>query len=102
MYKLKITELAQTDLESIVDYIAVQLANPIAAGNFLNEVEKCYDYLKNNPMIYALSNDARLQKEGYRKALIKNYVLMFKVFEENQTVIVYRVFYAARDYFKLL
>ncbi len=102
MYNLKITELAQSDLESIIDYIAVQLGNPIAAGNFLNEVEKCYDYLKSNPMIYAKSNDARLEKEVYRKALIKNYVLMFKVFEENQTVTIYRIFYAARDYFKLL
>ena len=102
MYKLEITELALNDLDSIVEYIAVQLANPTAAGNFLGEVEKCYGYLKSNPLIYAKSNDAKLEKEGYRKALIKNYVLMFKVFEDSKTVTIYRFFYGARDYIKLL
>lgn len=39
MYKLVITELAQNDLDGIVKYIAQQLANPTAAGSFLDEVE---------------------------------------------------------------
>ena len=41
-------------------------------------------------------------KEGYRKALIKNYILFFKVFEDEKKVIVYRSIYGARDYQKLL
>lgn len=102
MYKLKITNLANDDLNSIVRHIAVELANPQAAGNFLDEVEKCYEHLKSNPFIYAKSNDARLEKEGYRKALIKNYLLMFKVNETEKVVTVYRFFYGAMDYFKLL
>lgn len=39
MYKLVITHLANHDLDSIVRYIAVELANPAAAGSFLVEVE---------------------------------------------------------------
>ena len=102
MYNLEITELAQDDLTGIVDYIAVQLANPIAAGSFLDEVAQCYGHLKNNPFIYPKSKDSRLAKEGYRKALIKNYILMFKVFEDTHKVMLYRIFYSARDYEKLL
>lgn len=102
MYKIEITELAQNDLDSIVEYIAVQLANPTAAGDFLNEVEKCYSYLHTNPLIYAKSNNARLEKEGYRKALVKNFILFFKVFEDEKIVIVYRIIYGGRDYLKLL
>ncbi len=102
MYKLVITELAQNDLDEIVSYIAVNLSNPSAAGAFLDGVEECYAHLKNNPFIYAKSNDIRLEKEGYRKALIKNYILMFKINEEQKAVIIYRFFYGARDYFKLL
>ena len=102
MYKVLITELAQTDLDEIVEYIAVQLCNPIAAGDLLDEVDKCYSYLRSNPFIYAKSEDARLEKEGYRKALIKNYILFFKVFEDEKKVIVYRIIYGARDYQKLL
>lgn len=102
MYKLVITELAQSDLDSIVNYIAVHLANPVAAGHFLDRVEECYRSLKTNPFIYSKSNDIRLEKEGFRKAVIKNYVLMFKVNEKSKTVIIYRLFYGARDYLKLL
>lgn len=102
MYKLIITELAQNDLDGIVNYIARQLDNPIAAGDFLDEVDKCYSFLRENPFIYAASSDAQLEKEGYRKALIKNYLLMFKVNEPENAVIIYRFFYGAQDYLKLL
>ena len=44
MYKVLITELAQRDLDAIVEYISVQLSNPIAAGDLLDEVDKCYSY----------------------------------------------------------
>lgn len=102
MYKLVITELAQNDLDGIVSYIAVSLANPAAAGRFLDELSWCYGNLKDNPFIYAKSSDLRLEKEGYRKALIKSYVLIFKIFEQQKTVVIYRIFYGASDYFKLL
>lgn len=100
MYKLVVSELAHKDLDNIVSYIAVQLANPIAATNFLNEVEKCYGYLKSNPLMYERCHDARLEKEAYRKATIKNYVLVYKVDEPAKVVIIYRFFYGAQDYVK--
>lgn len=53
MYKLSVSELAHQDLDKIVSYIAVQLANPRAAGDFLDEADKSYGYLKSNPLMYA-------------------------------------------------
>jgi toxin ParE1/3/4 len=68
VYKLLVTELAHQDLDNIVSYIAVQLANPKAAEDFLDEVTTCYGFLKNNhPMMYERCQDKRLGKEGYRK-----------------------------------
>jgi toxin ParE1/3/4 len=52
MYKLLVSEFAHRDLDNIVSYIAIELANPIAAANFLDEVEKCYVNLKNNPFTW--------------------------------------------------
>lgn len=102
MYKLVVSELAHRDLDNIVSYIAVQLANPIAATHFLDEVEKCYGYLKSNSLMYERCHDACLEKEGYRKAIIKNYVLVYKVDEAVKAVIIYRFFYGAQDYVKLI
>ncbi len=102
MYKLNVSELAHQDLDKIVSYIAVQLANPSAAGDFLDEVDKCYDYLKSNPLMYAKCQDMRLEKEGYRKVLIKNYVLVYKIDEASKAVNVLRFFYGVQDYVKLI
>jgi len=102
MYKLIISEFAHQDLDSIVSYIAVQLANPMAASGFLDEVEKCYDYLKGNPMMYEKCQDKRLVKDGYRRAMIKNYLLVYKINEDLQTVGILRFFYSAQDYVKLI
>lgn len=102
MYKLVVSELAHQDLDNIVSYIAVQLAHPIAATNFLNEVEKCYGYLKSNPLMYERCHDTRLEKEAYHKAAIKNYVLVYKIDESAKVVVIYRFFYGAQDYVKLI
>jgi len=102
MYRLVISELAHRDLDNIVSHIAVQLANPIAAANFLDEVEKCYGYLKSNPLMYERCQDAFLEKEGFRKTTVKNYMLVYKVDEAAKVVIIHRFFYGAQDYVKLI
>lgn len=101
MYKLVITELAHQDLDRIVSYIVVQLSNSKAAGDFLDEVTACYGFLKSTPMMYERCQDRRLGEEGYRKAVIKNYVLVYKISEESKTVSIMRFFYGAQDYTKL-
>lgn len=102
MYKVVVTELAEGDLDSIVAYIAGQLGNPTAAGRLLDEVQECYANLKTLPLMYELSRDGRLAAEGYRKAVIGSYVMLYKVNEAAKIVIVYRFFYGPRDYTKLI
>jgi plasmid stabilization system protein ParE len=102
MYKLVITELTHEDLDKIVLYIAVELVNPIAAGDFLDGVNKCYGYLKSNPCMYEKCQNKRLEKEGYRRAPIKNYLLVYKINGESKTVNIMRFFYGAQDYINLI
>ena len=102
MYKLNVSELAHQDLDRIISYIAVELANSRAASDFLEEVDKCYSNLIINPLMYAKCHDKRLEKEGYRKVLIKNYVLVYKINEASKTVSILRFFYGAQDYVNLI
>jgi plasmid stabilization system protein ParE len=97
-----LTELADQDLDSIISYIAVQLANPSAATRLLDDIEKCYEFLKTTPEIYEFCRDPRLSEQRYRKAVIHHYILVYKVDEDNKTVTVLRFFYGARDYGKLI
>jgi len=102
MYRLVVSEFAHRDLDNIVSYIAIQLVNPTAATNFLDEVEKCYGHLKRNPLLYERCHDTLLEKEGYRKVTIKNYVLIYKVDEATKAVIIHRFFYGVQNYVQLI
>ena len=102
MYKLYVSELAHQDLDKIVLYIVVQLANPIGARDFLNEVDKYYGFLKDNPWMYSKCQDKRLAKKGYRKVVIKNYIIVYKIDEESDIVSILRFFYGGQEYIKLL
>ncbi len=84
-YKLIETRLASQDLDNILEYMAVRLQNPAAASAFADAVEQCYDLLEHTPLMYEACRDLRLRAKGYRKAVIRNYVLIYKVDEKNQT-----------------
>jgi plasmid stabilization system protein ParE len=102
VYKLVISALAHGDLDSIVFYIAERLAAPKAAADFLDSVDLCYSHLRDNPLMYEKCRNERLRQEDYRKAVVKNYVLVYKVDEEAQAVNIYRFFHGSQDYVNLI
>ena len=63
-YKLIVSKEAHKDIDDIVHYIAVELVNPTAAASFLDDVEKSYYSVVNNPRMFSLCQDARLSREG--------------------------------------
>jgi len=102
MYNLDVTDHAEQDLDLIIAYIANKLAAPVAAANFVEAVYDCYDNLEENPFMYEQCRDAKLKREGYRRAVIKNYVLIYKINEETNKVVVHRFFYGRQDYVNLI
>lgn len=101
-YKIIETELGQKDLSNIVDYIIRSLENPSAAAMFLDEVENCYDGLERLPMMFEACRDPHLKALGYRKAIIQNYIMIYKVHEPTKTVSIMRFFHSRQDYEKLI
>ncbi len=86
-YKILLTAAAEKDLAVIVEYMTHTLANPVAANSFIDEVEECFALLARTPFVYAKCNDPRLKIKGYRKAVINNYVLIYRVEEKTETFI---------------
>jgi plasmid stabilization system protein ParE len=52
--------------------------------------------------MYAKCQNMRLEKEGYRKIPIKNYILVYKINEKTKTASILRFFYGAQDYLELI
>ena len=97
-YRLIVSKDAHLDIDGIVEYIAIILCNETAAVSFLDDVEKSYRNIAENPFMYSYCNDDILKIQGYRKIPIKNYIILYLVDEETQTVTVMRIFYGGRNY----
>ena len=98
MYKLEIMPAAIADQQEAIEYIAKQLQNSVAAINLMDEIEKCYQTLEGNPYLYALSADSTLAALGYRKAIVKRYVLLYKIDDVQKIVRIMRLVYGPSNY----
>jgi len=102
MYKLSMTEAAEMDLDGIITYMIQKLSAPKAATDFLNELDKSYEYLKSNPFMYEYCRDKYFEEKGYRKVVIKNYLLIYRIDDSIKTVFISRFFHGAQNYEKLI
>lgn len=98
MYTLEITESAESDLAQITNYIGNVLANPPAALALLDEVERVSEALETTPEIFPLCSDSRLAELGYRKALVRTYILVYEIDYPERIVRVLRFFHGSENY----
>ena len=101
-YKLLVSKEAHRDIDEITAYIAKELKNKQAAVRFLEDLENSYRNLAENPLLYALCSNERLSEKGYRKVVLKHYLVLYRIDKTTKSVYVVRVIYGARDYAKLL
>ena len=91
---VRFLQTALDDLEEIVMYIAAD-----SAGSALNVHDKIIEAarkLEDFPNMGVAVSDERLKKLGYRMKIIGNYLLFYKVIDDE--VLIMRVVYGARDY----
>jgi plasmid stabilization system protein ParE len=101
-YKLIVSKDAHGDIMGIAAYISHELKSPQAADGFLCDVEESYKRAADNPHIFSLCGDERLERMGYRKIIIKNYLILFRVDEEKKAVYIVRIVYGGRNYPEML
>jgi len=100
VYKLKYAESYREDLKSTINYIKHNLQNPTAAQRLKNEIKNKYKNIKENPFIYPAAPDEYLASKGYRFIMIDNYMIFYKVIENNVEII--RFLYGYRDWINIL
>ena len=98
MYTLEITASAESDIDQVTDYLGNELANPPAALAFLDEVERVSDTLEETPELFPLCADSRLAELGYRKAIVRAYILVYEIDEALSVVRVLRFFHESENY----
>lgn len=102
MYKLVYLPLARQDMVDIAGYISRTLANPQAAMVLAEELVKAAGKLTEFPYAHAVYYPIRPLKHEYRKLIVRNYLVLYRVDEEARTATITRVLYAKRDISQLL
>lgn len=97
-YKLIISEHADRLLDQLIFHLIYRLKNEQAAKHLLDELDKIYDRLEDNPKQFHHSRDRYLEKKGYREAVVSqmNYVVVFDV--NDDCVYVLGIFHQLENY----
>jgi plasmid stabilization system protein ParE len=102
MFELIFSDKINNDIISALNYIKNVLEAPKAAENHFEELKKKYDKLKENPYIRPLVQNKYLATKGIRFIKVKKYMLIYKINEKDETVLLYRFIYCRRDWINIL
>ena len=102
MYSITITEPAEQDLNSAVDYFVTVLKAPKAAQSLLDEIEEKFNFLSTNPLVYEIENDDYLQERNIRSVLVRSHLVFYIINQNSEEVIILRILYARRNWLNIL
>lgn len=98
----RLTKRAESDLDEIVSYIAVELENPQAASNFVNKLQANIEEARVFPESGSLVHNEFLQVENIRKKLIRNYIMYYLPNRKEKMIYILRIVYSKRNMDEIL
>ena len=99
-YNVVETAELKRNLNEALDYIELVLASPSGAESLARACISIIETLTTFPNAYPISNEPRLKRLGYRKALTANYIVLYKV--AGDTVYLTNLLHQFQDYAKLV
>lgn len=95
-FRIEYLPIAEKDLTEILEYI--QIDNPTAALNLLDEIDKAISKLSYFPYMGSIPKDQRLILLNYRMLIVANYLVFYVVLDEEGVVEIRRVLHGKRKY----
>lgn len=96
-YKYQFTQKVENDLDRIVGYIAVELSNTKAAGDFLDKVQSVIDEIRSFPDSGVLVENEYIEVKNIRRKQVNNYLMYYQKDEESKMINVLRIVYGKRN-----
>lgn len=101
-WNIYVTEEAEEDLISAVDYIDSVLKNPIAATRLIEEAEKQFQLLSINATLNPIISDEVLKSWKIRFIKVNNYLAFYRTDEVTKTVYIIRFLYGKSNWNSIL
>ena len=97
-YKVIITPTAYREIDRIYDYITNDLYAKKAGEKLMEMVEGEVQKLKYAPKTHKEIEKIDELKRRYRRIIIKNYVILYTINDENNVVFISHMYYKGRNY----
>ncbi len=101
-YRIFVSESYHRDLENIIYYISHNFDAPYTAADLLDDVEDIILSLSTMPYRHGLVSDSYLRHKEFRKCVVKNYVIFYKIQEGNKSVLVHRILHMKQNWIDIL
>ena len=101
-YQITVTLDAEADLSELRNYIANVLRSPETARSYLHHLRKEIGSLSEMPARIKAVDEEPWHSRGIRKLIVKNFLVYFRIVEEEKTVYILNVIYARRDQLRIL
>lgn len=98
----RLTKRAESDLDGIVSYITVDLANPQAASDFVDKLQDTIEEARAFPKSGSLVHNEFLQIENVRKKLVGNYIMYYLLDIDENIIYILRIVYGKRNLDEIL
>lgn len=98
----QLTQKADADLDDIVGYIAVELANPKAASDFLDKLQEAIEEARAFPESGSLVINEFVPNTKIRKKLTGNYIMYYLPDSDEKMIFVLRIVYGRRNMDEIL
>ncbi|MBQ9348345.1 MAG: type II toxin-antitoxin system RelE/ParE family toxin [Oscillibacter sp.] len=98
MHNLRFRTEAESDIHDILRFYAVERNNPIFANRLADEIQEAVERLREYPYANPVLLSRLRIKHEYRKLLVRDYLIFYRISEPRKTVIIYRVLNARMDY----
>jgi len=97
-YDVIVTKECEISLHQSCAYIKNVLYAEMAADRLLDRFEELIETLETSPFTYQKVERYEILDKEYRRAVIKNYIVIYEVDEENKEVYLHKFFYGGSDY----
>ena len=97
-FRTEFSERAVADLDEILRYMCEDLCNHQAAERFFLTVNEKLELIGENPYMYPLHHDEKLNAEGYRFVVVENYLLFYVLSDVDSVASTVRIVYGGRDF----
>ncbi len=97
-YEVEFTDDCIEEMDEIYNYISKELVANTAAKKLINQVKQDVLALEISPMLYMKIDKKDKFEREYRRMVVKNYVILYTIDEENKKVYISHMYYGRRNY----